>query len=227
LLWLEDARLDPRTCNEPLVLEPPHLRSWIAAPILLEDGALPGVLCVVNTQPQPFDASKAARLQDLADLVADEWARAKAAQAKSEAELALNAAQSQFLGAGRGHADVAGDDRHVAARDRRQPGLAPRPRRGRRRGRRPHRLVELSRSMRPTTTAGTGARRRSREQRSDECVGPRWFEKAWMQAEIMSWRNADGEPGGLVITTNDVTELKAALGAGGTVGGSAEPGARI
>jgi PAS domain-containing protein len=51
---------------------------------------------VAHIEPQPFDSSKAARLQDLADFVADEWARAKAAKAQREAERALSTVQSMF-----------------------------------------------------------------------------------------------------------------------------------
>jgi signal transduction histidine kinase/ActR/RegA family two-component response regulator len=97
LLWIEDGRDDPRCAGEALLLQPPFLRSWIAAPIRLEDGAIPGVLAVVHTQPQPFNRSKAARLQDLADFVADEWARAKAAQARQEAEHALDTAHARHV----------------------------------------------------------------------------------------------------------------------------------
>ncbi|HLY79525.1 MAG TPA: ATP-binding protein [Caulobacteraceae bacterium] len=79
-LWVEDAKLDPRFADNSLVVGPPYLRSYVAAPIKLEDGSTPGVLCTVALEPQPFDAAMAARLQDLADLVADEWTRAKASQ---------------------------------------------------------------------------------------------------------------------------------------------------
>jgi signal transduction histidine kinase/ActR/RegA family two-component response regulator len=85
LLWVEDARLDARFASNPLVIAPPYLRSYIAAPIRLEDGSTPGVLCVVALEPQPFDPAKAPRLQDLADLVADEWVRANAARATKAA----------------------------------------------------------------------------------------------------------------------------------------------
>ena len=107
LLWIEDAALDERFAGNPLVIGPPFLRSYVAAPIRLEDGSTPGVLCAVAVVTQVFDPTKAARLQDLADLVADEWARAKAAQAREEAERRLmqaiaaaeaaNTAKSQFL----------------------------------------------------------------------------------------------------------------------------------
>jgi signal transduction histidine kinase/ActR/RegA family two-component response regulator len=85
LLWVEDATLDPRFADNSLVIDPPYLRSYVAAPIRLADGSTPGVLCTVALEPQRFDPAKAARLQDLADLVADEWVRAKAAQATQAA----------------------------------------------------------------------------------------------------------------------------------------------
>jgi signal transduction histidine kinase/ActR/RegA family two-component response regulator len=90
LLWVADARLDPRFATNPMVVGPPYLRSYIAAPIKLEDGSTPGVLCTVALEPAPFDPVRAARLQDLADLVADEWVRAKSAQA---AQAALDSAK--------------------------------------------------------------------------------------------------------------------------------------
>ena len=85
LLWVEDAPIDPRFSSNPLVVGPPYLRSYIAAPIQLEDGSTPGVLCAVALEPHPFDPAKAARLQDLADLVADEWVRAKSARSTKAA----------------------------------------------------------------------------------------------------------------------------------------------
>ena len=93
-LWVENALEDPRLRDVSIVVGPPFARSYVGAPIRLEDGSTPGVLAVVSLTPQPYDARKAARLQDLADFVADEWARAQAAHAHSEAQRALSAAES-------------------------------------------------------------------------------------------------------------------------------------
>ncbi len=78
LFWVEDGRLDPHFANHPLVTGPPFLRFTVAVPVRLPDGSTPGVLSVSGLEPQPFDARKAARLKDIADFVADEWARAQA-----------------------------------------------------------------------------------------------------------------------------------------------------
>ncbi|MBS0362337.1 MAG: GAF domain-containing protein, partial [Proteobacteria bacterium] len=46
MLWIEDARVHPLVKDEPLVNGPPHLRTYIAAPIRLQDGTTPGVLAI-------------------------------------------------------------------------------------------------------------------------------------------------------------------------------------
>jgi hypothetical protein len=42
LLWIQDARLDPRGQKELPLTEPRCLRAWIAVPIQLQDGTRPG-----------------------------------------------------------------------------------------------------------------------------------------------------------------------------------------
>jgi len=81
LFWVADGRQDPRFAQHPLVIGPPFLRFTAAVPIRLQDGSTPGVLSVSSLEPQPFDAGKAGRLTDVADFLADEWARAQAAAA--------------------------------------------------------------------------------------------------------------------------------------------------
>jgi signal transduction histidine kinase/AmiR/NasT family two-component response regulator len=83
-LWIEDARLDPRFADHPMVVGAPFVRLCVAVPICLADGSTPGALCVFGVKPHKFDETKAARLSDLADFVADEWARAQAAHAQRD-----------------------------------------------------------------------------------------------------------------------------------------------
>ncbi|WP_372781873.1 ATP-binding protein [Phenylobacterium sp.] len=85
LFWVEDGRLDPRVSDNPLVTGPPFLRFNAVVPICLPDGARPGVLSISGLEPQAFDAGKAARLRDLADFVADEWARAQSVRERDAA----------------------------------------------------------------------------------------------------------------------------------------------
>jgi len=211
-LWIEDGRLDPRCRAEPLVVNEPFLRAWIAVPIRLENGSTPGVLCVVHTEPQPYDANKAARLQDLADFVADEWARAKVALAKRKAERALDTAEAHFraLAETMPISLVMTDmsQRVIAASRawRDGLGLTKTPIVGRT-------LVSLSPIYEPYQDL-------LRRALQGEPVGAVQLagrradrSRFWLQADINIWRNARGRPGGLVITANDVSELRAALDA--------------
>jgi PAS domain S-box-containing protein len=209
LLWVEDATLDERFASNSLVVAPPYVRSYIAAPIRLEDGSTPGVLCTFALSPQPYDAAKAARLQDLADLAADEWTRAKAAQARGEAERALGAAQSRFsaLAETLPLSLVMTDPslRVIAAsrtwRDDYGVGdaaIAGRP------------LVELA------PVYGLFRRAFQRALDGETVVAQMPMRRpdgspAWLQCQVTAWRNAQGEAAGLLMTGNDITELKAAL----------------
>ena len=85
LFWVADGLLDPRFANHPLVTGPPYLRFNAAVPIKLADGSAPGVLSVSSLAPQAYDARKASRLKDLADIIADEWARARAEKELADA----------------------------------------------------------------------------------------------------------------------------------------------
>jgi len=210
LTWVEDSRLHPVLKYDRLAVGPPYLRSWIGAPIRLEDGSTPGILCVVSTSPQPYDAHKAARLGDLADFVADEWVRARAAKAQSEAAEALHTARSTLaaLAAAMPISLVMTDAslRVVAAsrlwRQALELGDAEavgRP------------LFELSpiyeewreplnRALSGEPVEGAPLAMR----RPDGSV-------AWMQMEVTAWRRGDGEVGGLVISAHDVSQLMDAL----------------
>src|SRR6202000_2367179 len=78
LVWIGDASRDERFRERPNVKGPPHLRLYVAAPIRLEDGSIPGVFAVAGSEPLAYDKDLAGRLQDLADFVADEWSRVQA-----------------------------------------------------------------------------------------------------------------------------------------------------
>src|SRR3990167_5886771 len=83
VVWADDCATDPRFRDEPAVVGPPHIRFFAGAPIRLQDGTTPGVLSVVGLHPRPYDPALARRLQDLADFVADEWARVNAQRAQA------------------------------------------------------------------------------------------------------------------------------------------------
>ena len=74
-VWVADH--DPP--DEPEV-DPPFKRFWAGAPVRFADGATIGVLTVRSPAPRAYDKLLAARLQDLADSVADECERARSAE---------------------------------------------------------------------------------------------------------------------------------------------------
>ena len=71
VFWVEDAREDDRFCDGPLVLGPPHIRFFAAAPLVV-GGQRIGCVTVVDIEPRVFDAHIAASLEDIAGLIADE-----------------------------------------------------------------------------------------------------------------------------------------------------------
>jgi PAS domain S-box-containing protein len=205
LLWIEDAREDPRFAGLGIVAGPPYLRSYVGAPIRLEDGTTPGVLCAAALVTQPYDAAKAARLQDLADFVADEWARAKAAQALSSARWTLSAL-AETVPISLVMTDRSLNVVAVSRRWRDNLGFGDGSVTGRS-------IFELSPLYEPFRTAFAQAL-------AGEAVSGAPFalrrpdgDTTWMQVEVTAWRDAQGAPAGLVITAHDVTELKAALDA--------------
>lgn len=84
LMWVEDARVDPRFRDDPTVNGPPYISFYCGAPIRLSDGTTPGALWVAGIEPRAYDRSLANRLQDLADFVADEWVRVEARRAQDD-----------------------------------------------------------------------------------------------------------------------------------------------
>jgi signal transduction histidine kinase len=101
LFWVADGKNDPRFANHPLVTGPPYLRFLVAVPIRLKDGSTPGVLSISGLEPHAYDKSKAARLRDIADFVADEWSRVQAEVAREEVARALLAAKREADAANR------------------------------------------------------------------------------------------------------------------------------
>ncbi|HWE98734.1 MAG TPA: PAS domain-containing protein [Caulobacteraceae bacterium] len=95
-IWVADREPDPDIDHGR-----PHARFWAGSPVRLADGATIGVLTVMGLEPRAYDKVLAARLQDLADGVADECARARAAETAAQRGRELRAARkvmSAFVG---------------------------------------------------------------------------------------------------------------------------------
>ena len=67
LLVIPDLAADPRTVDNRLVIEPPHVRFYAGVP-LVADGQAIGTLCVLDVVPRPagLDAAERAGLETLA-----------------------------------------------------------------------------------------------------------------------------------------------------------------
>lgn len=69
ILVIPDALLDPRFADNPLVTGAARVRFYAGYPLSLADGSRVGTLCLIDTQPRPFDDRKAQLLKDLGALV--------------------------------------------------------------------------------------------------------------------------------------------------------------
>ncbi len=67
-----DTFLDARFADNPLVLDEPRIRFYAGCPLILDDGACIGTLCVFDTRPRSMEATDLARLRDLAALAVQE-----------------------------------------------------------------------------------------------------------------------------------------------------------
>jgi PAS domain S-box-containing protein len=212
LLWIANCATDPRFKDHPLVVGPPFFRLYVAAPIRLGDGSCPGVLTVVCPMPHAFDQARADRLSDLADFVADEWARAKAAHAQRQSERALDTVRDTF------RAVVQATPISLVLTDRdlciqgasrvwaRNFDLVGQPVEGRT-------LYEVAPEFYGPWRAVferclAGEEDRGRRVKAMHPSG----RSAWLQMEVTPWRNADGDVAGLAIAANDVSELVDVLG---------------
>lgn len=67
-----DALLDERFANNPLVLGPENIRFYAGIPLVLDDGAAVGSLCVIDNEPREIDPAQLAALHMLAKQVTTE-----------------------------------------------------------------------------------------------------------------------------------------------------------
>ncbi len=67
-LVVPDARLDPRFCDNPLVLGDPHIRFYAGVPLAGPDGFHVGTLCAAGPQPRELTNRELRLLQELAEL---------------------------------------------------------------------------------------------------------------------------------------------------------------
>ncbi|KAB1074345.1 sensor domain-containing phosphodiesterase [Methylobacterium planeticum] len=69
VLVVEDATLDPRFAQNPLVTGPPHIRFYAGAPLTLGPGLQVGTLCLKDVVARRFSEAERRQLRDLAAIV--------------------------------------------------------------------------------------------------------------------------------------------------------------
>lgn len=69
VLVVENATLDPRFRDNPLVTGDPHIRFYAGAPLLMSPGVALGTLCAIDTEPRTMGRSEMLMLQRLAKIV--------------------------------------------------------------------------------------------------------------------------------------------------------------
>lgn len=71
-LVVEDACLDSRFAQNPLVAKPDGVRFYAGIPLKTTKGLVLGTLCTIDTKPRKLSKSDFSTLQDLADIVTEE-----------------------------------------------------------------------------------------------------------------------------------------------------------
>ncbi|MDB5470712.1 MAG: domain S-box protein, partial [Caulobacter sp.] len=203
-IWVEDARLDPRFADNPMVVGPPHIRAYIGAPIRLADGSTPGLLAVYSARPQPYDAATAERLAALAEFVADEWERANAAEALEATRTTLEALVATMPTS---LVMTDKDLKVIAASSLWARSLGVR--RAEAIGRSLYDIAPdvYQQSRKAFNAALDGAPSSIARGQVTLPIGL----TVWLQTDLKTWKTPDGEIGGIVLTASDVSELVDAL----------------
>ena len=97
---VEDALLDARFAENPLVLGPPYIRFYAGAPLRVASGYVVGTLCIISPEPRKFEPGRAAQLTGLAQLLIDrlELRRSERKRQAHEVHLAQLAHIDQLTG---------------------------------------------------------------------------------------------------------------------------------
>ncbi len=66
---IDDALSDQRVCLSPLVLGPPHIRSYAGVPLTTPEGYNIGTICIIDTKARLFSDHQVSLMQNFASLV--------------------------------------------------------------------------------------------------------------------------------------------------------------
>jgi PAS domain S-box-containing protein len=204
VLWVRDAREDPRFCKEPEVVREGGVRFFAGAPIRLPDGTTPGVLWVAGAEPRDADPQLARRLQDLADFCADEWERLSATRAREGVQRTMsaivNAMPVSMVLTDRDARLLYASPPWIKARD-----LVGRPVVGKT-------LFELRPDMFEQWREGIAYCMQGHTHAVERLQLPKaGGGSEWVRVQLAPWYDHDGEVGGLIITSYEITHIVESL----------------
>ena len=126
---VQNARLDPRFRDNPLVVGPPDIRFYAGAPLKAPNGHRLGTLCVIDSEPHQLSDDEKTTLTDLADMVVGEMLRGVDAEANRSDRVTHTIVGASFFKAipdERGLSVLLFDiDDVLASHDDENPGLSP------------------------------------------------------------------------------------------------------
>ncbi len=98
LVLVDDARLDPRFVDNPLVTGAPHIRFYAGQPVFSADGHALGTLCIIDSRPRQLSAAQIACLRDFAMLAQEQLLAAPRRLGVLHTDALLDAAHDAFIG---------------------------------------------------------------------------------------------------------------------------------
>jgi len=73
IMVINDAVIDERFCNNPLVCGDPNIRFYAGCPLAAPDGSRVGTLCIIDEQPRELSVEQFQLLRDLGRMVEEEF----------------------------------------------------------------------------------------------------------------------------------------------------------
>jgi PAS domain S-box-containing protein len=211
VLWVADATLDRRYSGNPMVTGDAAIRFYAGAPIRLSNGARIGAVSIMDRKPRAFDAYLAARLEDFAAFVAEEWDRCRALQDLRVAAAEASALNNRMIAL----IETAPVALVMTDRDLRIQRVSPRwlAERGMEGdnviGKR---LQDLFPGTHEQREAGYEAALQGETVRWDRVrLNLPNGQRPWIRGEVAPWRDADGAVAGLLIKSHDITDMVEAV----------------
>lgn len=209
MVWIADGEEDAGFSIGPEDGTQHRLRSYIAAPIRLQNGATLGVLVVTSAAPLSYDRVKAAQVASLASFMADSLTNAFVDVPERDRAHGLTpVAQAAIFEVVPTSLVLTDTDLRISAASRvweRNIGLEGSAYLGRTLYEAAPAIYGPARDALTSCLAGVSVP-------SGRVLIPRPDgRQAWMQTEVTLWRAASGDVGGLMIVGDDVTDIVDAL----------------